>query len=76
MNDLSNRSTTLLVILMMLLLSVVVLSPVGCTVHRNSLLSEAAEKGQDPLRARCAMTMGGSRDPICIVLAAQGEGGK
>ena len=72
----SDRNTFITAILTMLLLSVVLLSPVACTVHRDTLLSNAAEQGHDPMRARCAMTVGGARDPICIVLATKGEGGK
>lgn len=55
-----------------LMAALVVTSPVACTVHTNNRISEAIEKGADPLEARCAMEMG-NPSAVCIATAVRGE---
>lgn len=53
--------------------TVVFLSPAGCVIHRQMVIAEAIDKGQDPMAVKCAMeTLSGVSD-VAVCMAAVGK---
>ena len=67
----TNRQETFLGALAMGLVALVLISPVGCTVHRNIQLTKAIESGANPMTAKCAF--GSHSQDIPCILAAAGK---
>lgn len=58
--------------LAIILAAVVLASPVACTIHRQRVIGDAAEKGSDPIAMKCALETENSVSPMCILKAAGG----
>ena len=52
-----------------LLVTLVLLSPVACTINQNNKVMEAVVRGIDPIAARCAIVSG--YDQICANYATK-----
>lgn len=60
--------------LAMVLVACVLVTPVGCTIHRHAQITKAIEAGADPIEAKCALE-GDSLTQACLLIAA-GKGAK
>lgn len=53
-------------------LCTLVLAISSCTVKQSKLIAQMAEKGEDPMRAACAVRGSGS-EPWCVIAATNKE---
>lgn len=50
----------------------VLLSPVACTIQRQTTVAAAIKGGADPIAAKCAIESNTAYEPMCIMRAAGG----